>query len=197
MTTDRLEAFSDGCIAIFITITLLTFQLPEGDTYANLLVQAPAFFCYAISFIVTGIYWGNHHHLIHTIEQVSEKIMWANMAWLFALSLVSFATGWVALYMLAPHTVSFFGVILLACNRTYVYLEHCVVECEREEAKQRGARYSLDDRLGERIKERIAMCLYASGAVIAFWLPWVAVLFYFVVNVIWFVPDRRIVHIME
>lgn len=73
MTTDRLEAFSDGCIAIFITITLLTFQLPEGDTYANLWVQAPAFFCYAISFIVIGIYWGNHHHLIHTIEKVSEK----------------------------------------------------------------------------------------------------------------------------
>lgn len=192
MTTDRLEAFSDGCIAIFITITLLTLQLPAGDTYAALLVQAPAFFCYALSFIVIGIYWGNHHHLIHTIEQVSAKIMWANLAWLFALSIVSFATGWMAFHMLAPQTVSFYGVILLACNRTYVYLEHRVVEREREEAKQRGAMCSLDDKLGERIKERVAMCLYACGAVVALWLPWVAMLFYFAVNVIWFVPDRRI-----
>lgn len=192
MTTGRLEAFSDGCIAIFITITLLAFKTPGGSSYQDLMHIVPSFICYAMSYIVIGIYWGNQHHLINTIHHITDKIIWTNLFWLFALSLVSFATSWVANNNLAPHTVSFYGVILLACNRTYVLLEHMVVEQERVEALERGSECNLDDILGEREKERIAMGLYVVGAIVALWHPIIAFIMYFVVNIIWFVPDRRI-----
>lgn len=192
MTTERLEAFSDGCVAIFITIILLGLKFPKGNTYNDLLPMIPSIICYAMSFIVIAIYWGNQHHLLHTVIHVTSKIMWTNFAWLFALSLVSFATAWAARSMLAPHTVSFYGVIMLACNRTYVILENAVVEQEKIEAAEMGTVYNLEEILGERLKENIAMVLYFCGTVVSFWIPPLAMAMYFIVDAMWFVPDRRI-----
>ncbi|WP_028264025.1 TMEM175 family protein [Atopobium fossor] len=192
MEKNRLESFSDGCIAIFITVILLTFQVLAHGTYRDLLPLIPSFVCYLLSFIVIAIYWGNQHHLVHAIQFINSKIMWANLAWLFSLSLVSFATAWTSLNMLAPQTVSFYGVILLLCNRTYVLLEHMVVEQQKFEAQQSGQPCNLEDALGNRDKERLAMCMYVAGAIISLWLPLAALILYMLVNVMWFIPDSRI-----
>lgn len=192
MTTSRLESFSDGCIAIFITIVLLTFKMPAGNTFSDLYALWPSFVCYLLSFIVIGIYWGNQHHLMHVVDNVTSRIMWSNLAWLFMLSLVSFSTGWAAQTMLSPHAVSFYGIILLGCNLTYINLEYAVVSQERREAAESGIECNLDDVLGNRQKEYAAMGLYISGAIFALWFPVVSMALYFLVNAMWFIPDRRI-----
>lgn len=195
MTKDRLLAFSDGCIAIFITIILLTFEMPEGASFSDLRSMIPSFVGYVLSFILIGTYWGNHHHLMQVTAYIDGRIMWANLAWLFCLSLVSFTTAWTGRYHFAPHTVAAYGIVAISCTITYMILEKAIMDAQlrmSEVCGQCGNGKCLKLILGNRYKEYMALALYGVGIIVAFFYPMAAIGCFVIVNIAWFVPDSRI-----
>jgi uncharacterized membrane protein len=182
MSKGRLEAFSDGVLAILITIMVLELRPPHDVSVSDLFPLAPVFGAYVLSFAYLGIYWNNHHHLIHTVKHVTGPIMWANLHLLFWLSLFPFATAWVGEHPGSTWPAALYGVVLLCAAFSWLILQRAIV--------QSGS--SLASALGNDLKGKLSPLLYLSGVLCAFWLPWLSELLYATVALIWIVPDRRI-----
>jgi uncharacterized membrane protein len=185
MHKGRLEAFSDGVIAIIITIMVLELRAPHGTDYAALAPLVPAFLSYVLSFIYVGIYWNNHHHMMQAARAVTGPILWANMHLLFWLSLVPFATTWMGENHLAPRPVALYGVVLFMCAVAFVLLSTLLTRHE-------GADSKLAKAVGADFKGKISLALYATAVPLAFFSPPAAVGLYVLVAALWFLPDRRI-----
>ncbi|MBK8503444.1 MAG: DUF1211 domain-containing protein [Saprospiraceae bacterium] len=185
MKSNRLEAFSDGVIAIIITIMVLEMKVPHGDTLEALGALLPVFVSYVLSFLYLGIYWNNHHHLLHTVKVVSGPILWANLHLLFWLSLVPFVTGWMGENHFAKTPVALYGLNLLMAAMAYYILQIQIL-------KTHGKDSVLAKALGKDLKGKISPFLYVVGIGLAFVLPWAAGLLYLLVAIIWIIPDRRI-----
>lgn len=185
MQKNRTEAFSDGVIAIIITIMVLELKVPHSAAWRDLIQLIPVFGSYVLSFIYIAIYWNNHHHLFHAVERVNGRILWANMHWLFWLSLMPFASGWMGENHFTALSVAFYGFILLATALAYVLLTHILVT-------HHGAVSSLGQSIGADRKGKTSIALYLSGILVAFYQPWISCLLYAIVAAIWFIPDRRI-----
>jgi len=185
MGKDRLAAFSDGVIAIIITIMVLELKVPHGAGWNALAGVFPNFTSYVLSFIYLAIYWNNHHHLLHTVARVSGLILWANSFLLFCLSLVPVATAWMGENPLAPVPTAVYGAVLLMPAIAYYLLQKAIV-------RKQGAHSLLASALGADIKGKISPVLYAAAVVLAFVSPWLSILIYVLVAVMWLIPDRRI-----
>jgi uncharacterized membrane protein len=185
MGKDRLAAFSDGVIAILITIMVLELRIPHGADWNTLAKVAPSFLTYVMSFIYLAIYWNNHHHLIHTVTRVDGLILWANSNLLFWLSLVPAATGWMGENLAAPLPTAFYGAVLLMPAIAYYLLEKAILRRE-------GADSILAQAVGSDIKGKLSVVFYVAGVMLAFIYPWASVAFYVLVALMWLAPDRRI-----
>ena len=185
MQKSRLEAFSDGVIAIIITIMVLELKVPHGADLAALQPLLPVFLNYVLSFIYVGIYWNNHHHLLHATKRIDGRILWANLHLLFWLSLFPFATGWVGENHLAPLPTAAYGLVLLMAAIAYYLLERLII------ARQ-GRDSVLAAALGSDWKAVLSMTLYLLAMLLAFKSPWLASGLYVFVAVLWFLPDLRI-----
>jgi uncharacterized membrane protein len=185
MPKERLTAFSDGVLAIIITIMVLELKVPHTADWAALAGVAPIFASYVLSFIYIGIYWNNHHHLMFTSERVNGVILWANLHLLFWLSLVPFATGWLGENHFAPLPTALYGVALLMPAIAYYLLQTAIIA-------QQGAASPLQRALGSDIKGKISPALYVAAIALSFIAPWAAHAIYVFVALMWLVPDRRI-----
>jgi uncharacterized membrane protein len=185
MGKDRLAAFSDGVIAILITIMVLELKIPHGADLGALEEVWPSLVTYILSFIYLGIYWNNHHHLLHTVTRVDGLILWANLHLLFWLSLIPAATAWMGQNLAQPLPTALYGVILLLPAIAYYLLVLAII-------RRHGADSMLAKAIGSDIKGKISPVLYAAGIALAFVAPWISIVLYAVVAVLWLVPDRRI-----
>jgi uncharacterized membrane protein len=185
MGKGRLEAFSDGVLAIIITIMVLELKVPHGDSFHALIELTPIFLSYILSFIYVGIYWNNHHHMLHTVQKISGSILWANLHLLFWLSLVPFVTGWMGENHFAALPTALYGGVMLMSAIAYYILQKVIIASEGEGSVLKQA-------LGNDIKGKISPVLYLlaiGGASIS---PWIADALYVLVALIWLVPDKRI-----
>jgi uncharacterized membrane protein len=190
MNKTRLEAFSDGVLAIIITIMVLEFKLPGGNDYESLLPLVPKFLSYVLSFIYVGIYWNNHHHMMHTVKQVNGAILWANLHLLFWLSLIPFVTAWNGENHFAPFTMILYGIVLL-CNAIAYYTLQTII------VKHHGKESELAIALGSDIKGKGSLVLYVIAIGFANFYPNISGAIYILVAVIWLVPDKRIERIFN
>ncbi len=190
MTKQRLEAFSDGVIAILITIMVLELHAPEGSDLASLRPLLPAFLSYVLSFIYLGIYWNNHHHMLHVTRHVSGGMLWANLHLLFWLSLVPVMTRWVGEQHTAALPTALYGINFFLAAIAYTILQSTIIAGDGNDSVL--ARAVASDRKG-----KISLVLYLAGAGLAFVRPWIAHLLYVIVALIWLVPDRRIERRLE
>ena len=184
MGRGRVEAFSDGVIAIIITIMVLELRVPHGETLDTLRPLAPIFLSYVLSFVHVGIYWNNHHHLLHNVKHVSGAVLWWNLHLLFWLSLVPFVTGWMGENHFAPLPVALYGGVLLMSGVAYFLLTTSLV-------KHHGRDSAIARALGHDFKGKMSVAIYAVAIALAFVNRWIAVALYVTVAAIWFVPDRR------
>lgn len=185
MLKGRLEAFSDGVIAIIITIMVLELKVPHGDSVESLKPILPVFISYVLSFVNIGIYWNNHHHLMLVSDHVNGPVMWANMHLLFWLSLVPFASGWMGENHFTTWPVAIYGFILLMAGVAYYMLAKALV-------KLHGENSTLATAVGKDKKGIFSMVIYGIGIAVSFVNPWIAFGLYALVAAIWFLPDRRI-----
>ena len=185
MNKGRLEAFSDGVIAILITIMVLELKTPEGSTWHALRPLVPIILIYVLSFVFLGIYWNNHHHLLQATEHVNGRILWANLHLLFWLSLTPFAMGWMGATTVAAAPTAAYGTVLLGSGIAYLILQ-------REILAAHGPHFRLRAALGRDLKGKISAVLYIAGIAIAFENPWISYAVYVFVALMWLVPDRRI-----
>lgn len=185
MKKGRLEAFSDGVLAIIITIMVLELKAPHGTDFAVLKPLIPVFISYVISFIYIGIYWNNHHHLINTVERVSGGILWANSHLLFWLSMVPFVTAWMGDNHFAPQTLALYGFVLLMSAIAYFILQRAIVN-------QHGKDSTLAKALGSDFKGKISPVLYLIAIPSAFLNEWISGGIYILIALMWLVPDTRI-----
>jgi uncharacterized membrane protein len=190
MGKGRLEAFSDGVIAVIITIMVLEMKVPHGENLQALLPVLPVFLSYVLSFVYVGIYWNNHHHMLHVTRKVSGAILWANLHLLFWLSLFPFATGWMGENHFAPLPTAAYGAVLLMAAVAYWVLQQTIVAAEGPESLLKHA-------LGRDLKGKLSPFLYAAGIASSFWSSWVAQGIYTFIALIWLVPDRRIERVFE
>jgi uncharacterized membrane protein len=180
----RLEAFSDGVLAIVITIMVLELKVPHEAEWRALLPVLPVLLSYVLSFVYVGIYWNNHHHLLAAARRIDGAIMWANLHLLFWLSLVPFVTGWMGENAFAPAPTAAYGAILFMAAIAYVILERAILAIEPRESPLRRE-------LAAGFKDRISPVLYSTAIAVAFFRPWLSCLLYFAVAALWAVPDRR------
>lgn len=185
MQRGRLEAFSDGVLAIIITIMVLEIKVPHGTRLADLLPLVPVFLSYVLSFIFIGIYWNNHHHMMHTVTRVNGGILWANLHLLFWLSLVPFVTGWMGENHFAPQPMAMYGFILFMSGVGYVILQKRII-------KTQGLNSVLAHALGKDIKGRLSPVLYALGILFSWVSIWLSGAMYVLVALMWLIPDKRI-----
>lgn len=185
MGKGRLEAFSDGVIAIIITIMVLELKVPHGDDLAALRPLIPIFLSYLLSFVYVGIYWNNHHHLLHASKQISGVALWANLHLLFWLSLIPFATGWMGENHWGPLPVALYGFILLMAGAAYYLLARVLVH-------QHGPDSAIAHALGRDVKGMLSMAAYALAIALAFVHVALALTLYLLVAGMWLLPDRRI-----
>ena len=189
MQKNRLEAFSDGVIAIIITIMVLELHVPHGADWQALAAMAPSFLTYALSFVYVAIYWNDHHHLLHTVARVDGLILWANSHLLFWLSVIPAATAWMGQNLLAPVPTAVYGAALLMPAIAYYLLQRAIIH-------QQGKQSVLAKALGGDFKGRISLVLYVAGIALAFVNPWLSMAAYVLVAVLWLVPDQRIANII-
>jgi uncharacterized membrane protein len=182
---ERLTAFSDGVIAIIITIMVLELKVPHGEDWADLAKLVPTFLSYVLSFAYVGIYWNNHHHLLYTCERIDSAILWANMHLLFWMSLIPFSTGWMGENHFAPLPTALYGVSLLMPSIAYFILQWTIVRLQ-------GRDGVLARALGRDYKGKLSTVLYLIAIVAAFLAPWLAQALYVAVALMWLCPDRRI-----
>ncbi len=185
MGKDRLAAFSDGVIAILITIMVLELKVPNGADWASLETLAPSLLGYVLSFVYLAIYWNNHHHLLHTVVHVDGLILWANSHLLFWLSLVPAATAWLGQNLAAPLPTAIYGVSLLMPAIAYYLLQKAII-------RKQGQHSILANALGSDLKGKASPILYLTGIILAFVYPWISIGIYALVAIMWLVPDRRI-----
>ena len=185
MSTTRLEAFSDGVIAIIITIMVLEMKVPHGTSLDVLGPLWPVFASYVLSFVNIGIYWNNHHHMLHITQRIDGSILWANLHLLFWLSLVPFVTGWMGENHFAPTPTAIYGVVLLMSAIAYFILQHRIL-------KKEGPDSLLAKAVGTDWKGKISPILYIIAIPSAYLHEWIAGALYVLVAIIWLVPDRRI-----
>jgi TMEM175 potassium channel family protein len=185
MNTSRLEAFSDGVIAILITIMVLELRPPHGTDWPALQSMLPAVLSYLLSFIYVGIYWNNHHHMLQLVDFVNGGILWANLHLLFWLSLVSFATGWMSEAPSAHLPSAIYGCVLLGAAMAFTILQTTIIASQGANSKLRAA-------VGKDVKGKISGLLYVVAIPFAFVHPSIAQLIYVIVAIVWLVPDRRI-----
>lgn len=190
MGKGRLEAFSDGVLAIVITIMVLELKVPHGESIATLAPLVPPFLSYVLSFVYLGIYWNNHHHMLHASKKVSGRVLWANLHLLFWLSLLPFATGWMGENHFAALPSAFYGVILLLAAMAYRLLQQTLIAAE-------GPGSTLAAAVGLDWKGKLSPVLYLVGIVSTAWLPWVSQAMYVLVALLWIVPDKRIEHVLS
>ena len=185
MNSARLEAFTDGVIAIVITIMVLEIHVPKGHDLAALREEVPLFLAYVLSYINVGIFWNNHHHMLQVTERVDGRVLWANLGLLFWLSLVPFVIRWIdeAGFTTAP--VAAYGVVLAGAAIAYLILERTIIAVN-------GPNSSLAAAVGSDSKGRISLTLYVLGVAVAFIQPWISIALYVAVALMWLVPDRRI-----
>ncbi|NKF23153.1 TMEM175 family protein [Solimonas marina] len=185
MGKGRLEAFSDGVIAIIITIMVLELKVPHEPTLEALHELWPTFLSYVLSFVYVGIYWNNHHHLMHTAQSVSGGVMWANLHFLFWLSLFPFTTAWMGENHFEALPTALYGVVLLMAAASWVVLQFAIMRHDGCESPLRRA-------LGRDLKGKLSPLLYLSAIALSFYQRWIADLIYVAVAMMWLVPDRRI-----
>ena len=184
MGKGRLEAFSDGVLAIIITIMVLEMKVPNGNSLASLKPVLPVFISYILSFINIGIYWNNHHHMLHAVHKVSGRILWANTNLLFWLSLVPFVTGWMGENNFTTIPVALFGFVLFMAGVSYYFLAHSLTSLH-------GKGSSFTRALGSDRKGVLSVLIYAIGVGLSFLNPWIGFALYVLVAIVWFVPDKR------
>jgi uncharacterized membrane protein len=187
----RLEAFSDGVMAIIITIMVLELRVPEGSDWSALRPVLPVFVTYAVSFLYVGIYWNNHHHLLKACHRVTAPIMWANLLLLFSLSLFPFSTGWVGENHLSAVPMFLYGAVLLVAALAYYLLQRAIV------AGEGGTSSQLAAALGRDWKGRMSPVIYVVAMGLAFVAAWASVVLYVGAAIIWLIPDRRIEHLVR
>lgn len=185
MGKSRLEAFSDGVLAIIITIMVLEMKVPHGDNWEALKPLYPVFLSYVLSFIYIAIYWNNHHHMLHAAHKIDGKVLWANNHLLFWLSLMPFTSGWMGENHFTELPTALFGVVLFMAGVAYFILEKSLLRLHDEESTLRKA-------FGKKFKENASVGLYAIAIGIAFVKPSISLGIYTLVAIIWLVPDRRI-----
>ena len=185
MGKNRLEAFSDGVIAIIITIMVLEMKIPHGDGVGTLAPLLPVFMSYVLSFVYVGIYWNNHHHMLHACTQVTGGILWANLHLLFWLSLFPFVTGWMGENHFAPVPSALYGGVLLAAAFAYLILQQTIIASQGSESVLKAA-------IGGDWKGKLSAVLYLCAIISTFLWLWVAQALYVVTAILWLVPDRRI-----
>ncbi len=185
MQKNRLEAFSDGVIAVIITIMVLEMHVPQGTSFAALKPLLPVFLSYVLSFIFVGIYWNNHHHLLHTVSRVNGPIMWANLHLLFWQSLIPFTTGWMGQNHFEKLPTALYGFVLFMAGLAFLMLQIAIVSYQGRDSLLAGA-------IGRNRKGKASLLLYAAAIGLAFVQPWVAEAIYLLVAAMWFIPDRRI-----
>jgi len=185
MSKGRMEAFSDGVIAILITIMVLGLTVPHTADLAALLPLAPVFLSYVLSFVFLGIYWNNHHHLLQAVKHVDGRVLWANLHLPFWLSLIPFATGWMGENRFAPWPVALYGIVLFCAAVAYFILARTLISLHGQESTIAAA-------LGRDFKGKISILIYLVAIPLAFLSAWLAFGLYVLVAVIWLIPDRRI-----
>ena len=185
MSKGRLEAFSDGVIAILITIMVLELKAPEGVDLSALGPMIPVFLAYVLSFIVLGIYWNNHHHMFHATERINGAILWANLHLLFWLSLIPFVTGWMGENHFDRLPTAFYGGVLFCAGFAFFILTRVLLA-------RHGHGSAIDRALRNNRKEKISMAVYALGVAMAFVQVWIAQALYIAIAILWLIPDRRV-----
>ena len=185
MPKGRLEAFTDGVMAVLITIMVLELKVPHGTDSAALEPILPAFLTYVLSFVYLGIYWNNHHHMLHATQRINGAILWANLHLLFWLSLVPFTTGWMGENHFSPLPTAIYGIVLLCAGISYYILQTIIVRAQ-------GPHSTLAAAIGRDLKGKLSPLLYAAAIPLAFVHQAIADAIYVVVALIWLVPDRRI-----
>ncbi len=185
MNKGRLEAFSDGVLAIIITIMVLELKVPHEASLKAIQELLPVFLSYVLSFINVGIYWNNHHHLLQVTKKVNASIMWANLHLLFWLSLIPFTTGWMGENNFASLPTAVYGLVLIMAAIAYTILQLLIL-------KLHGSGSALAQAIGADFKGKLSLAVYLVAVVVANWLPWLAGLMYLFNAIIWFIPDRRL-----
>jgi uncharacterized membrane protein len=189
MDKGRVEAFSDGVIAIIITIMVLQLRVPHSVDIDAMLPVVPVFLSYVLSFVMIGTYWNNHHHMFHAVHQVRGGVLWANLHFLFWLSLMPFTTAWMGENHIEAVPVALYGFVLLMCGIAYFILARTLIVLE-------GRGSALAIAFGPDRKGRISVLIYASAIGLAFLSPWIAIACYVAVALIWLVPDRRVEQVL-
>lgn len=184
MNKNRLEAFSDGVIAIILTIMVLEIKVPHGESLSALVPLVPVFLSYVLSFIYVGIYWNNHHHMFHSVEKINGTVLWTNLNLLFWLSLLPFTTGWVGENHFGKNPVFLYGLNLLACAVSYTILSRVLVKIHTKDSH-------FSKSLGSDYKGKFSLILYLLGLGLTFIHQWIGMTFFSIVALVWFIPDRR------
>ena len=189
MQKNRLEAFSDGVIAIIITIMVLELRVPHGEDFQALAPLLPVFLSYLLSFIYLGIYWNNHHHMLHTCHKVTGAMLWANLHLLFWLSLIPFSTGWMGENHFGAAPAALYGAVLLMAAMAYWILQQTIIASQGRDSLLKKA-------VGHDWKGKASPVFYLVAIVAAFWSQWISLGLYVLVALVWLVPDRRIEHVL-
>lgn len=190
MKANRMEAFSDGVLAIIITIMVLEFKVPAGHDWHALIELGPKILSYIFSFVYVGIYWNNHHHLLHMVRTMNGPLMWLNLLLLFWLSLIPFTTAWMGESHFAATPTALYGFILLLAALSYWLLQRAIVN-------QHSSDSSFFLAMGKDWKAKVSPILYLTAALTAYVSPWIAGFFFVLVALIWFMPDKRIEHALR
>lgn len=190
MTKGRLEAFTDGVLAIIITIMILEMKVPHGGNFEDLKPIIPVFGSYVLSFIYIGIYWNNHHHMLQTVKQVTGSMLWANLHLLFWLSLIPFVTGWMGENHFTSASLFMYGIVLLGAAIAYFILQTVIV-------KKHGKQSVLAIALGRDLKGKLSPVFYIIGISTSFFNIWISGITYILVAIMWLVPDKRIEKTMK
>jgi uncharacterized membrane protein len=185
MEKTRLEAFSDGVIAIIITIMVLELKVPHGDSFEALRPLLPVFLGYVLSFVYVGIYWNNHHHMLHTLHKVNGRVLWANLHLLFWLSLVPFVTGWMGENHFSALPTATYGLVLFLAAIAYYLLQQAIISSQ-------GPDSLLKKAVANDWKGKVSQLCYLVALGVSFWMPSLSMLLYVIVALIWVIPDRRI-----
>lgn len=185
MKSDRMEAFSDGVLAIIITIMVLKLNAPKSLTLSAIMDVFPTFLAYILSFIYVGMYWANHHHLLNMTTLVSGRLLWKNLHWIFWMSLIPMATEWMGLNPYKSLPAIFYGIILFMCTLSYNLVQSEVIKINGEDSL-------ISQNIGKDIKGKISIAGYAIAIIFAFYYPIVSYIFYIVIALTWIVPDKRL-----
>jgi uncharacterized membrane protein len=185
MGKGRLEAFTDGVLAIILTIMVLELKVPSGSDRSALLSTVPILLTYALSYVNVGIFWNNHHHMLHATERVNGAVLWANLALLFWMSLIPFVIRWMNETRFAAMPTAAYGVVLILSSVSYLLLEGAIIRCNGPDSKLARA-------VGNESKGKLSLTLYLLAVPLAFVRPWIAIAVYSLVATMWFIPDKRI-----